>query len=332
MDNYYNYQPENDYYYGLRIKKKREKKELFYLGMMIGSAILMYVLLQNIFSVALAVFGFEKIYLSDSTVQFAVDTVMTLIIMLVPFSFVGMLISRRMNIHYLCPTNPPKDKKTVILCVFAGLGMCMVGNIATSILSTVAMAGGHEFTMPDINYPQGISGFVLSVIRVALMAAVTEELCFRGTTLQSLRRYGNLFAVLMSAMVFGIMHGNLVQAPFAFIAGIGLGYICVITNSIWPSMIVHFLNNFISVVAVYMLEKEGTNENAVNLLYSLVLYGLIAVGIPCCIILFKKYRYIFSEKSATACTSGQKFLSFISAPAMIIAIIYVVFVTIQYIK
>ena len=64
----------------------------------------------------------------------------------------------------------------------------------------------------------------------------------------NLRKYGDKFALLASALVFAVMHGNLVQAPFALIAGFGLGYLSIKTGTIWTGIAIHAANNLISVI------------------------------------------------------------------------------------
>ena len=66
--------------------------------------------------------------------------------------------------------------------------------------------------------------------------------------LGSLRRYGDKFAIFMSALLFGILHGNVSQSIFTFILGITFGYMTIKTNSLLPSIIVHMLNNLLSVL------------------------------------------------------------------------------------
>ena len=50
------------------------------------------------------------------------------------------------------------------------------------------------------------------------------------------------------ALLFGLLHRNMVQFPNAFLLGAALGYFMVKTNSIWTSMAIHFLNNFLVVL------------------------------------------------------------------------------------
>ena len=76
----------------------------------------------------------------------------------------------------------------------------------------------------------------------AVAAPITEELLFRGAVLRSLQPYGRRFAILCSALLFGLMHQNLTQTPFAFGFGLLAGYIAVEYSIFW-TMGLHILNN-----------------------------------------------------------------------------------------
>ena len=79
----------------------------------------------------------------------------------------------------------------------------------------------------------------------------------RGIVMQPLRRYGDGFAIICSSLVFGFMHCNLVQIPFALIAGIVIGYAVIITESIWTGVLIHFLTNGFSVAVNIVYEIYG---------------------------------------------------------------------------
>lgn len=79
---------------------------------------------------------------------------------------------------------------------------------------------------------------------VGLFAPVVEEILFRGLLLRMMRPYGKLFAIVTTAFLFGMFHGNPVQSPYAFLSGIVLGYVTVEYSIGW-AMVLHMLNNLI---------------------------------------------------------------------------------------
>lgn len=88
-----------------------------------------------------------------------------------------------------------------------------------------------------------ISGDTWSMfLYVGLLGPIAEELLFRGALLRILEPFGNLFAVVITAFLFGLFHGNVVQTPYAFAIGLVLGY-TAIEYSIGWAMLLHILNN-----------------------------------------------------------------------------------------
>ena len=80
------------------------------------------------------------------------------------------------------------------------------------------------------------------ILYVAVVAPVVEELLFRGAVLRSFQPFGKRFAIVFSALLFGLFHGNLIQIPFAFLTGLVLGYTAVEYSIVW-AMLLHFINN-----------------------------------------------------------------------------------------
>lgn len=78
----------------------------------------------------------------------------------------------------------------------------------------------------------------------SFLAPFGEEILFRGFLLQNFKRYGVRFAIIFSAILFGIYHGNIVQTPFAFILGLLLGYITV-SYGLKYAIAVHIFNNMV---------------------------------------------------------------------------------------
>jgi membrane protease YdiL (CAAX protease family) len=86
--------------------------------------------------------------------------------------------------------------------------------------------------------------FIISIIIIGIIPAFTEELFFRGLILDGLKNnYSKRKAILISALLFGIVHLNPWQFVGGFIIGIISAWICIETNSILLSIYIHFFNN-----------------------------------------------------------------------------------------
>ena len=117
----------------------------------------------------------------------------------------------------------------------------------------------------------------IELVCVCGLGPLCEELLFRGYVMQALRTHGDWFAVTVSALLFGLMHGNVEQIPFAFIVGLALGWLLVMTDNIWLCVAVHFANNAVSCLSEYL--TAGMNDAAVGTFSAVIVYGIAAIGL-----------------------------------------------------
>jgi membrane protease YdiL (CAAX protease family) len=120
------------------------------------------------------------------------------------------------------------------------------------------------FPMPDllikamqdlVQFNSFADGIVLFISAV-LMAAIAEEMLFRGMLQNSLEYFIDpAMAIVISAIIFALVHFNPWSAIQFTMMGIVLGYMTWVTNSIWPAVILHGTNNFLSLVMVNVPEQ-----------------------------------------------------------------------------
>lgn len=161
------------------------------------------------------------------------------------------------------------DRNTELALFFGGGVFCLFANIAAAYVDSIFTSFGIDYSIGEIDIPKGIFGFLLYTLSTAIVPAVLEEFALRGIVLGTLRKFGDTFALITSSLCFGIMHGNFEQIPFAFMAGLILGFVTIKTDSLRTAMFIHFLNNFISVVFSYM--KNGVLADYQNLIYVILL-------------------------------------------------------------
>lgn len=314
-------------------EKKRERRALFIQGLFGGSALICTIIVQYAVVFAMMAFGvYETKYLTDSVFQYGVDIITTLLSILLPFLLFGKALQKQTGIENPLPLSAPKKKSLFFLAVPASLGLCMVANLATSYLAAAASAFGVELSSPELALPTGFFGVLTAFCRVAVVAAVVEELAFRGVIMQNLRPFGDSFAIVMSAFVFAFMHGNLIQAPFALIAGCALGYIAIKTDSLWTSIVIHALNNCVSLLISYLGESMDTQS--LTRLSSLIIYGLILIGAICFLAFYLKTSQT-SERPArrkTRLSGPAKAAAYLCAPTMLVVIIIMLYTTSKFVK
>ena len=119
--------------------------------------------------------------------------------------------------------------------------------------------------------------YILYAFLMCVVPAVFEETLFRATILNGLREKGKTYAILMSALIFMLMHGGPDQTIHQFILGVILGYVFVYTGSIWATVLIHFLNNFYAVTAIYIMNMHSTNGGATEVVEELPSWGSLAI-------------------------------------------------------
>lgn len=182
-----------------------------------------------------------------------------------------------------------------VCCILFGIGACMAANYPANVVSIFLESIGLNGTV-DSGVPStpDISANIFYVIGIAVIPPLVEELGFRGVILGSLRKYGDTFAVVVSALIFGIFHGNLVQIPFAFCVGLALGYVMVRTNNLMLCVIIHALNNGISVL--FELVEPYIPEQTYEILNVVLFYGLMLLGVVAVVILLTRYKKQFGSR------------------------------------
>ena len=322
--------PSSDYEFYL-LRKQAERRKLRLLGLYIGGAILLYVLLQNVLTLPLAFPNVRTQYEGNALLRNGVDLLVIMASMLPPFLLLSKSMGRVSGCWQPLPLEKPQGDADVLLMIPVGLMFCMVANRLTDLLVSTLLGFGVELSAPEMPLPRGVFGVVAAVFRVVIMPAVVEELCFRGVVMQHLRSFGNRFAVVTAALCFALLHCNLVQAPFAFIVGLVLGYFVIQTGSLWPAIIIHALNNAVSLAFSYL--SESYSAEFVNLAYVTIQGTLFGCGAVCFLVYLYRRRENarLPREGGSHCTFGEKCRALFSAPTMLLAVGVMLYFTSRYV-
>lgn len=147
-----------------------------------------------------------------------------------------------------------------VILISLGLGLlAFFVNIAISTLfngilsffgysQPVSVSTGYESMFPNW------ATFLIQLTTVAILPAICEEFLHRGVLLNGLKEIGIKKAILISSLMFGLLHFNINQFFYATILGMLMALVSVVSKSIYPAMIIHFTNNAIS---VYLSSAES---------------------------------------------------------------------------
>ncbi len=208
--------------------------------------------------------------------------------MVLPAVVVSRVMGRRFSPIFSARPMEPAD---AFLGILSAVGICMAANVAVNILMLFfASVGIPEPQMPDYLQPN-LSSLLLNLFVFSVLPALLEELVFRGYVLRALRPHGDWFAVFVSALLFGLMHGNIAQIPFALIVGMALGWLYIMTDNIWIPIAVHLINNgFSFLLQYYALDLDDIAQSELN---AFAIFALIVIGALCLAALIARQSALF---------------------------------------
>lgn len=260
---------------------------------------------------------------TDSTTRNLFQIVISSIALIIPYTVFARVMGQRVG--DLINLNKPKEKGLMLPFVLLGLSFCGFSNFATNIAGSIFESFGFHY-QADIHSqdPTNIYGIILSVLATAVTPAIVEEFAMRGMLMGVLRKHGDGVAIAASSLVFALMHGNFEQIPFAFLLGLFFAYSVIKTKTLWTAVIIHFLNNFLSVVFGYVAQNISSSE--ANVLFIFYMIVLIAIGFIALLLLRKHPRSCFAlEKKEFALSDKERAIAFFTAPGMIISYLVVVY-------
>lgn len=208
--------------------------------------------------------------------------------------------------------------KMAAATVTISLALALLANFfADLFVGGISLFGIKNYAEMDFEITNPVE-IILNIIAISIIPALSEEFAFRGIILSRLRKYGDGFAVFISALLFGLLHGNIVQIPFAFIVGLGLAFVTIKTSSIIPAIITHFLNNLSSVIISIIEENKLMNEEIADGFYYMF---LIIVFILAVFISYKlSQKSFFNLKKYTLIPFKERVKAVFTSSGIIVAL------------
>ncbi len=200
-----------------------------------------------------------------------------------------------------------------LLCLFFS-GQA-VFQLLAAVIETVLNQFGLS-ALADIESATMNADTLSMFLYAAIGAPIAEEILFRGLVLRKLEPYGKGVAIVMSALLFGVFHGNLVQTPYAFAVGLILGYVAMEYNIVW-AMVLHMINNL---VLSDMLGRMTQNlpEPVVNSLFNTIIWGSAMLSVIIVVIRRREIGMYRRENPVTGRMAG----CFFTAPGILAVLIF----------
>lgn len=175
------------------------------------------------------------------------NLIVSQLVILVP-SLIGVLASRE-NLIELAGFRKFKISSALMTVLFTFLFMPLVSLINMISMcfvdNAVAAVSGEILETP----------FLVMLVLMGILGPMSEELVCRGIIYHGYKRTGTMMqAMLLSSMIFALMHMNFNQAAYAFVIGIAMVLMVEATGSIWSSILVHVTFNTQQVCLMYLVD------------------------------------------------------------------------------
>ncbi len=223
----------------------------------------------------------------------------------------------------------------------AGYGLAITVRLITILISMLfegtALGESFDVVQDSLLSAPDIATALIQFVQLAVIAPILEELWFRGLIMESLRPYGNGFAIFISAIMFGLTHANFEQFFYAAALGIFFGYIAISTESIVTTTVMHAMFNSISGVLLLLSVEPSVQEYVLSagaggdaeITPMVVLYLawtgfivlLLVVGIIMMIGKFVKIKRYKVPKMQTEIPAGKRWGIFFSRAAVIVGLV-----------
>lgn len=198
-------------------------------------------------------------------------------VLIIPFYIVFMRKDIRRDKEFGRPTEyTPYNKLWLLILPVMGVVMCLAfNNLVVMMMDLVEDGINALMDSMDINYDfDAFASFeesssliysapiVVQVLVTSVAAPLVEELLFRGIVYKRLRIIMNITpAMIISAALFGLVHGNMVQFVYAFLIGLIFAFVYEKFKTIWAPIILHASANMLSVIITFLSGGESTESS-----------------------------------------------------------------------
>ena len=223
-------------------------------------------------AVALPVVRLISYYLpiENETVSDLVFTVLIQVCVLtvMPFLFYKFLL--KMNVKQIFAFSSFKKTKWFNLALAVPIGICchVVTIWVSSVWQNILMSLGYTHSSSPLPEVFSAGGMILAIVLTGILPGFCEEFFNRGGLLTTVRgSFPMVTAIIIMGMEFGLFHQNITQVFYTMIFGAFMVFVTLKVKSVFPAMIIHFVNNTFAVINDYCSEYGFLNGGFYEIIY-----------------------------------------------------------------
>ena len=201
------------------------------------------------------------------------------------------------------------SNNTIFLCIILGIFAYILNVCFSTFWSFFLVLVGYAPQSSGVSIPYtSIKDLIISLISTAFLPAFCEEFLHRGMTQCLLKEDKSyVFSVIITSILFGLFHLNIYQTGYAAFLGLLMGFLAVFSKSIYPAMIIHFMNNAINVFINFLydmspffksllvsFEKFFSSINGIFLIIFVIIFTVLILFM--CYIVFRIFIKIIKNE------------------------------------
>jgi len=251
------------------LRKSKARKFAFSIGMSMILFVILEIVCGFIFGTLLTTYLGGK--LSTTTILVLENSLILIIALGLSSAFIKFY-----------STDPKEESKKItgvqkFETIFIGISFIVLIQIFLNWLLPKIGVNGGIIEKIGFEPEKTFGGILIFICGMALVPAIFEELLFRKWILNSSKKYGAVFAVIFSSVLFALYHANISQGIFALLIGILFGIIAVKTGTIKYTALLHFLNNGYACMGMILGEDSIGFKFLTNTMIAIAAVGGILI-------------------------------------------------------
>ena len=275
-----------------------------------GAGLILAVIIQLFFALSMVnlgdlMSGNDKALLHAMTLPENINKVRwmqmlgTFAMMFLPAFFFALIVSKK-PLDFFGLNKPTNTQLILLVIAIAVTALFLSGGLGElNKLIPIPKKWELKFKRMEDNYAdqvmmlanmKSIADYFISLVMIAILPALFEELLFRGTLQQLfIRWFKNAHvAIFVTSFLFSIIHFSYFGFLPRLALGLMLGYIFYFSKNIWLSMLMHFINNGIAITALYFATRKGEDvKKVMDESYPIWVAGVTLIIV---LYLFKLYK------------------------------------------
>lgn len=207
-------------------------------------------------TLAAQLLGLFGLSFSGTGISSAASAIYELVVLALPVVWYA---ARHEGVGQSMRLNPPNPNMLALSAITALIGVLAVNCLSTWWLLLIESLGGRLYSS-GVPVPTTPDELRRSILLVGVIPGICEELFFRGGLMGAWERRGTKQALVLTSLLFALLHGSIFGLPTQLIMGFVLGYVLILSDSLYVSMVYHTVHN--STILILSYAAAGAETEA----------------------------------------------------------------------